>query len=177
MTTSKGGLNPNWAEGAYRLKGAVMGPMLAAKRASTGEPHAGATINVHTHEVAQDGDPLVFVGGEKDVAGKPIETEFEGKGQKKPAISALSLMQHMDRIKAITGDRKNANVGLWLSDTQPEKGIQVDASAGFGSKEEAIDAMKDRPAEQGAWSMQDGFIPNPHYNATRDPKSESYRGE
>jgi hypothetical protein len=164
-----------------------------ANEASRGRPHAGGTMNVNTFKVAKIGDPLVFVGGEEDSKGNKIETRFEDAGAEEPKISPLSILQHAQRIREATNGRPNANLGLWVAPRTERawkrtdlKGIYVDASGGFGSNEKAIAEMKNRPAEQGAWSMIDqakdpkkknGYLPNPNYSEAKDPTSEKFEGK
>jgi hypothetical protein len=159
---------------------AIKSSYAASRAASTGEDHAGATLNVNTFHLAKQGEPLYIVGGEKDTAGNGIETKFEGGGQEVPRISPLSILQHAGRVRTATGGRQNANLGLWLpprDDAQRSQGIQVDASAGFGTKEDAITAMSTRPAEMGGWDNEKGeFFENPAYDETKDPKSPNYKG-
>ena len=149
----------------------------AAEKSSTGENHAGATVNVNNFRMAEDGTPDTFVGGEKDTTGKPVKTEFVGAGEEKPSVSPLSVLQHAARVRTLMGGKPNANVGFWLDPDNRHLGSQVDASAGYPDEDAAIEAMKDRPAEHGAWSMRKGFIPNPAYDENKDPKSENYKGE
>lgn len=152
-----------------------------ASDASTGEPHAGGTMNVNNWHLARPGEDLVFVGGHPDTSGNRIETAYEGGGSATPRISPLSVLQHAQRIRDLTGAHPKANMGLWVN---PEigtnkRGIDVDASTGVATEGEAVELMKTRPSEEGAWSMKlmaerngDGFIPNEAYDP--NTKKPSY---
>jgi hypothetical protein len=153
-----------------------------ARKASTGTPHAGGTMNTQTWHLAKPGDEAVFVGGQPDSSGKRIETAYEGGGTATPSISPLSILQHANRIRKATGNSPRANLGLWVNPdiAENKRGIDVDASTGVATKDEAIDLMKTRPSEEGAWSMKqmaedaaargvdpeegDGYVPSPHYD-------------
>ena len=72
-------------------RNALINSDAASDLASTGEGHAGATLNANNYHLASEGEPLHFVGGEKDSNGSGIPTQFEGSGVNKPFISPLSI--------------------------------------------------------------------------------------
>lgn len=188
----------------------LLSAIIVSNASSTGRGHAGATMDVNTWHVAQPGEKKTFIGGEsvenpiagevnpvteKDYErGEKVETEFVGKGEAKPYVSPLSVIQHASRVRALTGGRKNVNVGFWLDPENKKAGSQVDASGEY-SKESRNAVFKERPAEVGGFGMEfkrqpsvdaegnvkragsiEGFVPNPHYDAKRDPKSDEYEG-
>ena len=188
----------------------LLSAIVASNDASTGRGHAGATMDVNTWQLAQPGEKKTFIGGEPAETsnsgeinpvmgreyqpGDKVETEFVGAGEKKPYVSPLSVIQHASRVRALTGGRKNVNVGFWLDPGNKAAGSQVDA-VGEYSKESRNSVFKERPAEVGGFGMEfkrqpsvdetgkitrngsiEGFVPNPNYDAKKDPKSDEYEG-
>lgn len=132
--------------------------------------HGGASMNVHTGELANVGSAdVTLVGGEKDTGGKRIPTAYYGKTRKgssakTPEMGLTDVLKERARVKGLTGGRKNVFMGSWVSTTEPHKGVQIDASAGFSDPNEAKSALKDRNEEAGFNLKTGEEVKNPSYN-------------
>jgi len=138
--------------------------------------YGGASMNVHTGELASVGsDDIALVGGEKDTSGQRIPTTYYGKSRKAstsnaPDIALTDVLKERARVKSLTGGRKNVFMGSYISHTEPHKGVQIDASAGFTSRLEALHTLRQRN-EEAAFDLKTGEnLVNPQYNPEGDKK-------
>jgi hypothetical protein len=129
-----------------RLIGAIKA---SHKIADTG----GASVNAVTGDVAEKGESKVFVGGESDTSGNPIQAKFENEGTPYRRVAPISALQHMDRVRELTASDPDAHVGFWQDEKKPTDGIYVDASKDYETPEKARKVMRTRPDEISAWNM------------------------
>lgn len=102
----------------------------------------GATMNVHTNKIAEPGDSVYFVGGERDRHGERIPTAYEGD------LSPADVIRHKNRLKAAAGNNPVMNLGSW----QEAGKTEVDASGGYADLATAMDHMRARN-EKALWNM------------------------
>jgi hypothetical protein len=145
-------------------------PLLNAMQFIDDTKGGGASLNVKTGENAKLGSSnVILVGGEKDTSGKRVPTAYYGKTRKgssakAPEMGLTDVLKERARVNNLTGGRKNVFMGSWVSDTEPHKGVQVDASAGFSDPNEAMKALKDRNEEAGFNLKTGEEVKNPSYN-------------
>lgn len=131
--------------------------------------HGGASMDVNTGEILEPGKTdVVIVGGERDTAGKRIPTTYYGRSRKGGApkdvdLSPIDVARERRRVKTLTGNRPGAYVGSYVSPEEPEKGVQMDASAGITDRSKVIPTLRERN-EESAWDNKNqDLIMNPYY--------------
>lgn len=149
----------------------VVSAVLFAHATNTG---GGASMNTKTWNIASPGDSAYFVGGEKNTAGKRIKTAYVGRKPKgstsSPGLSPLDVIQHVTRLRQATGNRETTNIGSWVDSDAPHKGVQIDASGGYGGIEEAMSHAKKRN-EKAIWDMKNmSEVSNPDYQEGKRQK-------
>jgi hypothetical protein len=145
-------------------------PLISALQfnAST-KQYGGASMDVHTGEMLNVGEAdTVLIGGEKDTSGKRIPTTYYGKSRKgstaKPAdMNPAQVMQERRRVKSLTGNRPGVVLGSYVSEDEPHKGVQIDASAGISDRSQVIPTLKARNEEAGFDLKSGENVPNPYY--------------
>lgn len=133
------------------------------------QEHGGATMDPKTFQILEPGKTdVVLVGGEKDASGKRIPTTYYGKTRKgsQPSSTRLSpaeVLKEAGRITRLTGSRPGAMVGSYISEDEPHKGVQLDASAGITDRSQVIPTLAARN-EESAWDNKNQtLIMNPYY--------------
>ena len=86
----------------------VHNPILSAMQfAYLTNTEGGASMNVHTNKVAEPGDSTYFVGGEKNIHGERIPTEYHGRTE-------LDASGGYGRLETAVGHMKARNEkALW----------------------------------------------------------------
>jgi hypothetical protein len=129
----------------------------------------GASMDVKSGEILNVGEAdTVLIGGEKDTSNKRIPTTYYGKSRKdgaaKPAdINPAQVMQERRRVKSLTGNRPGVVLGSYVSESEPHKGVQMDASAGISDRSKVIPTLVARNEEAGFDLKSGENVPNPYY--------------
>lgn len=114
--------------------------------------HGGASMNLKTMKMAQEGDTAYIVGKEPSrKTGKPVPTEFEDEGKSNPSLSAQQFAKHYLRLRGETNN-PSAAMGSWVDEEAPHKGVQIDLSAAYKRKPTAERKMVERN-EDAVWDM------------------------
>jgi hypothetical protein len=164
----KTGLGP-LGSAALSRKGEPNPLISALQFNATTQKYGGASMDVKTGEMLNIGEAnTVLIGGEKDTAGKRIPTTYYGKTRKggaaKPVdMSPSDVMKERRRVKSLTGNRPGAVLGSYVSEDEPHKGVQMDASAGVSDRSKVIPTLRDRNEEAGFDLMSGENIVNPYY--------------
>ena len=155
---------------ALQEKPAIEHPLLSAIQFDQyTQQYGGATMDVKTNKVLEPGETdVVLVGGEKDTAGKRIPTTYYGKtrkgsGPKETRLSPAQILSEKARVMRATRGREGAMVGSYISEDEPHKGVQIDASAGVTDRSQVIPTLRARN-EESAWDNKNQtLIMNPYY--------------
>lgn len=131
----------------------------------------GATMDVHTFDVAKPGESKVFVGGEPNVGGRRIRTKHVDLEH----LDMPTVLKNAARIREKTGGRPNASLGSW--DPKDGRKVMLDA-VGEYPNEDAAQAKAYKRNEEGIYNMAkdtgkglgDGYVENPAYNPKKRQK-------
>jgi hypothetical protein len=105
----------------------------------------GATMNVHTGEVAKPHSPGYIVGGQPDRRGRRVPTEYE------PKAGLDHILGHRQRI-ASGSDDAHASVGYWRDPDVHDSPYEVDASSVFRDRRDAVKTGTQR-GEKSVWDL------------------------
>lgn len=141
-TSSRRAGNP--AKGlAGRSSGAVNPVIASAIFSHQFNTTGGATMNVHTNEVAKPGSPGYVVGGH----GMPTEYHDTGHAQRLDTI-----LGHRTRIRQATTADPHAALGYWVDREAPQPKAEVDASSIFRDRRKAVATGRSR-GEKAVWDL------------------------
>lgn len=137
------------AAGQATRQGEIHPALSAACFSSLAQKTGGATLNVHTGEVAKPHTPGYIVGGEPDRTGRRVPTEYEDVSGN---ASLDRVLHHRSRIAAGT-DAPHASMGYWRDPEAAGSPYEVDASAIFHDRSAAKQAGH-RRGEKAVWDLQ-----------------------
>jgi hypothetical protein len=164
----RSGLNPNWRSNLPETPD--IHPIVSAVQFNALTKQGGASMDPRTGEVLESGkDDVILIGGEKNTRGTRIPTTYynkvrSGSTPKSPDINPAQVMTERRRISKLTGDRPGVYMGSYVSPDEPEKGVQIDASAGVTDRSKVMPILEERN-EESAWdNKNETLIMNPKYN-------------
>lgn len=113
--------------------------------------NGGASMFLHNGQMPDVGtDKLHIVGKEPSQrTGKPVPTVAENVGTNNRNLSTKQFASHFSRLKAEATRpdgtvHPKAMIGSWIDDKAPDKGIQIDMSAGYKTRATAVRKGKER---------------------------------
>lgn len=117
----------------------------------------GATMDVRSYRVAQPGDHVTFVGGQRDSKGKSIPEEVIPQEQ----LTMPKVLNKAKEVRRQMGPGRGSSLGSWVPGDN--RGVVLDASKGYQTEPLA---MKDAQStnQEAIYSMTKGEIPNKRYN-------------
>ena len=140
------------------LNSHVPKPIVSAVQfANQTKQFGGATMDVHSFRVAQPGEHITFVGGQRDSKGKSIPEETIPH----EALTMPKVLQKAKEVRRQMGPGRGSSLGAWAP--EDNRGVVLDASKGYQTEPLA---MKDAQStnQEAIYSMTKGELRNKKYN-------------
>lgn len=174
---------PSYSKEEHRL--IVSHPQQVQDFLDSTHQNKGASMFLSNMNMVNYGDKMNIVGKEPSrITKQPVDTEYEDKGSSNPNLSAKQFAEHFLRLKEHAQTTrgttaKNALIGSWIDTRTPDstkKGVQMDLSTGYRSREAAERLMVKRnedaivDASTGFENIYNEDVRHKYTDAPRPPK-------